>query len=84
MFPFYYGMGVGDMELAEVFHGIVGVLFIALILAHIYLGTLGMEGAFEAMSQGTVDLNWAKEHHNLWVEEDMGRGASSARTQPAE
>jgi formate dehydrogenase subunit gamma len=84
MFPFYYGMGVGDMELAEVFHGIVGVLFIALILAHIYLGTLGMEGAFEAMSQGTVDLNWAKEHHNLWVEEDMGRGAGSARTQPAE
>jgi formate dehydrogenase subunit gamma len=84
MFPFYYGMGVGDMELAEVFHGVVGVLFIALILAHIYLGTLGMEGAFEAMSEGTVDLNWAKEHHNLWVEEEMGRGAGSARSQPAE
>ena len=84
MFPFYYGMGVGDMELAEIFHGVVGVLFIALILAHIYLGTLGMEGAFEAMSEGTVDLNWAKEHHNLWVEEEMGRGAGSARSQPAE
>jgi formate dehydrogenase subunit gamma len=84
MFPFYYGMGIGDMELAEVFHGVVGVLFIALILAHIYLGTLGMEGAFEAMSQGTVDVNWAKEHHNLWVEEEMSRGASGARTQPAE
>jgi formate dehydrogenase subunit gamma len=84
MFPFYYGMGVGDMELAEVFHGIVGVLFIALIVAHIYLGTLGMEGAFESMGQGTVDLNWAKEHHNLWVEEEMGRGAGGARAQPAE
>ena len=84
MFPFYYGMGVGDMELAEVFHGVVGMLFVALILAHIYLGTLGMEGAFESMSQGTVDLNWAKEHHNLWVEEEMGRGAGGARTQPAE
>ena len=47
MFPFYYGLNVGNMELAEIFHGIVGVLFIALILAHIYLGTLGMEGAFE-------------------------------------
>jgi formate dehydrogenase subunit gamma len=85
MFPFYYGMGIGDMELAEVFHGVVGVLFIALIIAHIYLGTFGMEGAFEAMSEGTVDLNWAKEHHPLWVEEEMGsKGAGSARTQPAE
>jgi formate dehydrogenase subunit gamma len=84
MFPFYYGMTVGNMETAEVFHGVVGMLFIALILAHIYLGTLGMEGAFESMSEGTVDLNWAKEHHNLWVEEEMGRGAGGARTQPAE
>jgi formate dehydrogenase subunit gamma len=84
LFPFYYGMDVGDMELAAVFHGIVGVLFVALIIAHIYLGTLGMEGAFEAMSQGTVDLNWAKEHHNLWVEEEMGRSAGGARAQPAE
>jgi formate dehydrogenase subunit gamma len=82
MFPFYYGMGVGDMELAEVFHGVVGMLFVALILAHIYLGTLGMEGAFESMSQGTVDINWAKEHHPLWVEEEMG--PKGARTQPAE
>lgn len=84
MFPFYYGMTVANMELAEVFHGVIGVLFVALIIAHIYLGTLGMEGAFESMSEGTVDVNWAKEHHNLWVEEEMGRGAGNARTQPAE
>jgi formate dehydrogenase subunit gamma len=84
MFPFYYGMGIGDMELAEIFHGIIAMLFIALILGHIYLGTLGMEGAFEGMSQGTVDLNWAKEHHDLWVEEEEARGAGGARTQPAE
>jgi formate dehydrogenase subunit gamma len=44
-------------------------LFVAVILAHIYIGTLGMEGAFEAMGEGTVDLNWAKEHHALWLEE---------------
>jgi formate dehydrogenase subunit gamma len=84
MFPFYYGMTVGNMELAEVFHGVIGVLFVALIIAHIYLGTLGMEGAFESMSEGTVDVNWAKEHHNLWVEEEMGRGSRGARSQPAE
>ena len=83
LFPFYYGLGVGDMELAEIFHGVVAMLFIALILAHIYLGTLGEEGAFEAMGTGDVDVNWAKDHYNLWVEEESGRGAS-ARTQPAE
>ncbi len=82
MFPFYYGMGIGDMELAQVFHAVIGVLFVALILAHIYLGTIGMEGAFESMADGTVDLNWAKEHHPLWVEEETG--AKGARTQPAE
>lgn len=84
MFPFYGGLNVGNMELAEIFHGIVGVLFIALILAHIYLGTLGMEGAFEAMGEGTVDLNWAKEHHNLWVEEETKSGVQGRAMRPAE
>jgi formate dehydrogenase subunit gamma len=37
------------------------------MLAHIYIGTLGMEGAFDAMGTGRVDENWAREHHNLWV-----------------
>jgi formate dehydrogenase subunit gamma len=88
MFPFYGGLNVGNMELAEIFHGVVGMLFIALIVAHIYLGTLGMEGAFEAMAEGTVDLNWAKEHHNLWVEEQMrqpqGKGEPLVTSTPAE
>ena len=83
MFPFYYGLTVGNMELAAVFHGVVGVLFVALIIAHIYLGTLGMEGAFESMSEGTVDLNWAKEHHNLWVQEEMQSGGATGRMRPA-
>ena len=84
LFPFYGGLTVGNMELAEIFHGVVGVLFVALIVAHIYLGTLGMEGAFESMVDGNVDLNWAKEHHNLWVEEETQHGAVGTRTQPAE
>ena len=84
MFPFYYGLNVGNMELAEILHGVVGMLFVSLMVAHIYLGTLGMEGAFEAMSQGTVDLNWAKEHHNLWVEEEMQAGHIKGAMRPAE
>jgi len=85
LFPFYYGLNVGDMELAEVFHGVVGVLFISLICAHIYLGTAGMEGAFEAMSDGMVDVNWAKEHHSLWYEEEVQSGTIKAGAmRPAE
>lgn len=71
LFPFYSGLTVGNMELAEIFHAVVGVLFVALILGHIYLGSVGMEGAFGAMADGNVDLNWAKEHHSLWAKEEI-------------
>ena len=66
LFPFY-GTDIADMQLSQVVHAVVAILFVALILAHIYIGTLGMEGAFEAMGSGEVDLNWAKEHHDLWL-----------------
>jgi formate dehydrogenase subunit gamma len=50
------------------------------MLAHIYIGTIGMEGAFEAIDSGTVDVNWAREHHSLWLEEQNARtGANEAR-----
>ena len=57
---------------------------IAVILAHIYIGSIGMEGAFAAMGSGKVDLNWAKEHHNLWVEEVEAAAADQAAKAPAE
>jgi formate dehydrogenase subunit gamma len=58
----------------------------AIILAHIYIGSIGMEGAFDAMGDGEVDLNWAREHHSLWVEEvEMeDPGFRRARASPAE
>jgi formate dehydrogenase subunit gamma len=37
---------------------------------------MGMEGAFEGMGSGTVDANWAMEHHKLWYEEAMGRSGA--------
>lgn len=72
---------IAEQQLAVVWHGIVGVFMIGVILAHIYIGTLGMEGAFDAMWEGEVDLEWAREHHNLWVEELERRGLVA---QPAE
>ena len=82
MFPFY-GTDIHSMQIAEVVHAIVAVLFVAAMLGHIYIGTIGMEGAFEAMGSGTVDVNWAKEHHNLWVDQEMGRtGPNTRQKQP--
>jgi formate dehydrogenase subunit gamma len=76
LFPFY-GTNIVSMQIAQVVHAIVAVLFIALILAHIYIGTIGMEGAFEAMGTGEVDLNWAKEHHDQWLAETLAKERST-------
>jgi formate dehydrogenase subunit gamma len=82
MFPFY-GTGVSGMQLAQIVHGVISVLFVAAMLGHIYIGTIGMEGAFEAMGEGTVDLNWAKQHHSLWLQEEMARtGPNESQRQP--
>ena len=88
MFPFSL-TDVAGMQTATMVHSITAVLFFAIMIAHAYIGTIGMEGAFEAMGTGTVDLNWAKEHHPKWVEDELakGRGATppaGARSTPAE
>jgi len=82
LFPFY-GTGISGMQVAEVVHATVGMLFIAAMLSHIYIGTIGMEGAVEAMGEGTVDINWAKQHHNLWLKDEMARiGPNESQRQP--
>lgn len=58
-----------EMQLNSLWHAAVALVMIAIIMAHIYIGSVGMEGAFAAMGSGRVDLNWAREHHNLWVDE---------------
>jgi formate dehydrogenase subunit gamma len=73
MFPFSV-TDINGMELAEVAHATIAVLLIAGILAHIYIGTLGMEGAFDAMGKGEVDLGWAEKHHDLWVADQQAKG----------
>jgi formate dehydrogenase subunit gamma len=87
LFPIVAGTQA-DWQLYQLIHGIVAAGLSFVIIAHIYIGSIGMEGAFDAMGTGEVDLNWAKEHHSLWVEEVQGKaksGDSSARgTQPAE
>jgi formate dehydrogenase subunit gamma len=78
MFPFY-GTNIADMQVAQIVHAVIALLFVAAMLGHIYIGTLGMEGAFEGMWDGTVDVNWAKQHHDLWLEEETSKGHVSVR-----
>jgi formate dehydrogenase subunit gamma len=83
IFPFY-GTSIAAMQNAEMIHGVIAMLFVAAMLGHIYIGTIGMEGAFEAMGEGAVDVNWAKQHHELWLEQESARtGPNQSQRQPA-
>lgn len=90
--PQWLGMGAlpeampphQEMQLAQAWHAIVAFAFIAIIFAHIYIGTLGMEGAFEAMGDGEVDEQWAREHHGLWLDEVKERDERDGAVTPAE
>jgi formate dehydrogenase subunit gamma len=83
MFPFAYA-DIAGMQSLTILHGLIGVVLVAVIIAHAYIGTVGMEGAFEAMGTGEVDLNWAKSHHSLWVDQQQTKAAKSGRMVAAE
>jgi len=74
LFPFRWAALEGQ-QLSNVVHGVVGMVMVAAMLAHIYIGSVGMEGAFDAMGSGEVDVNWAREHHGLWVEKELAKQA---------
>ncbi|QIM54561.1 formate dehydrogenase subunit gamma [Hydrogenophaga crocea] len=58
-----------NMQVAHMIHASAAVLMMAMFLGHIYMGTLGMRGAYSAMKTGYVDETWAKEHHELWYDD---------------
>jgi formate dehydrogenase subunit gamma len=64
---------VTQQQWAHVAHGVLAMVMIAVILGHIYLGTIGTEGAFEGMRDGEVDYNYAVEHHGKWIEDEIAR-----------
>jgi formate dehydrogenase subunit gamma len=74
-----------EMQYAQIWHSIVALAMVVIVIAHIYIGSMGMEGAFDAMGTGMVDRNWAEEHHDLWVEEEDAKArASGGAAMPAE
>jgi formate dehydrogenase subunit gamma len=57
------------MAEANLVHGVIAVLFMAASLGHIYIGTIGTQGALQGMREGYVDETWAKEHHSMWYDD---------------
>lgn len=70
-----------DMQVAHMVHATAASLMIAMFLLHIYLGTIGMRGAYRAMRDGTVDEAWAREHHAYW-HDDIRAGKIPAQRTP--
>jgi formate dehydrogenase subunit gamma len=65
-----------EMQFAQLWHVIVSLVLTAIIFAHIYLGSVGMEGAFDAMGKGEVEEQWAREHHSIWADDVLNAKAS--------
>ncbi|KAG1648374.1 Formate dehydrogenase, nitrate-inducible, cytochrome b556(Fdn) subunit [Nymphon striatum] len=74
-----------EMQYAQLWHATISFILMAIILAHIYIGSIGMEGAYDAMGSGEVEEQWAREHHSLWVDEVMAeKNAAPKSATPAE
>ncbi|MGQ0662546.1 MAG: formate dehydrogenase subunit gamma [Pseudomonadota bacterium] len=78
LFPFSFG-DIGAQQIAQIVHAVVSLALIAVVIAHIYIGSIGMEGAFAAMETGQVDEKWAREHHSVWVAEVKGEALPEGR-----
>jgi formate dehydrogenase subunit gamma len=78
----FWTLDVNGMQAAQYVHAIAGAILVAIIIAHIYIGTLGMQGAYSAMGNGEVDLTWARAHHSVWIEEERARAGMPERDRP--
>lgn len=72
LFPFSF-FDLHGMQLMQIAHAVLAIVMILFMLGHIYIGTIGMEGASSAMTSGYVDLEWAREHHSVWVSEEEAK-----------
>ena len=72
----------GTMQIAHMVHAVATVLMMAMFLGHIYMGTIGMQGAYKAMRTGYVDETWAKEHHELWLDDIQSGKIAAQRSIP--
>jgi formate dehydrogenase subunit gamma len=72
------------MQDAWIWHASAALVYIAVSLGHIYMGTIGVEGAYGNMRTGYTDEAWAKEHHSIWYDEvKAGRSRAPGGAVPA-
>lgn len=83
LFPFMF-TDLQGMQWIQAIHATVSQIICMLMVAHIYIGTVGMEGAYTAMSTGYVDENWAKEHHGAWFDESNKSNIKPLQQTPTE
>ena len=72
-----------DMQVAHMIHAAAAIVMMAMFMGHIYMGTVGMSGAYQAMKTGYVDETWAKEHHELWHDDIQAGKIPAQRSTPA-
>jgi formate dehydrogenase subunit gamma len=72
----------GTMQIAHMVHATAAVLMLCVFALHIYLGTIGMRGAYRAMRTGYVDEAWAQEHHAYWYEDIKAGRVPAERSRP--
>ncbi len=70
------------MQISHMVHAIAAILMVAMFLGHIYMGTIGMKGAYQGMKTGYVDETWAKEHHAIWAADVASGKIPALRTPP--
>jgi formate dehydrogenase subunit gamma len=63
------GFERSEMQTANIVHGFMALIMVTFVCLHIYLATLGSEGAFSGMTTGYVDEGWVHQHHAVWLEE---------------
>jgi formate dehydrogenase subunit gamma len=71
------------MQISHMVHASAALLMMAMFMGHIYIGTIGMKGAYKGMKTGYVDETWAKEHHELWANDIAAGKIPAQRTPPA-
>ena len=71
------------MQIANMIHGLSTVLMMAMFIGHIYIGTIGMQGAYKGMRTGYVDETWAREHHEYWYDDVKAGKIPAQRSEPA-
>lgn len=70
------------MQVAYMVHSVSNILMIGLFMGHIYLGTIGTEGAYQGMRTGYVDETWARQHHELWYDDVKAGRIPAQRSEP--